>query len=221
LDLAQGIAPLGRIVGVDLDEENLESARAEAQDRGIQNIEFRTAAADGPLGEAVFDLVYARYLLTHLGDPAACIGRMCTALKPGGLLVVEDCDMSGCFSYPESPAYRRFVELYTELVRRRGADANIGPRLPLLLLEAGLEHVDMHVVQPAGLTGEVKLLMPMSMESTADAILTNALATREEITQIVVSLYEFAREARTVFGLPRTVQAWGRRSCNDFRRGGS
>jgi hypothetical protein len=50
------------------------------------------------------------------------------------------------------------------------------------------------------------------MENIADAALADGLATRQEIDAIVQELYEFADSPRTVVGLPRIVQAWGRRA---------
>jgi hypothetical protein len=55
--------------------------------------------------------------------------------------VVEDIDFRGHFCEPDCPAMWRFVELYTKAVERRGADPNIGPKLPGLLRRAGLEGV--------------------------------------------------------------------------------
>ena len=58
---------------------------------------------------------------------------------------------------------------------------NIGPRLPGLFLDVGFERVQMNVVQPAGLDGEVKLINPITMETIADCVLAEGLATRSEV----------------------------------------
>jgi hypothetical protein len=99
-----------------------------------------------------------------------------------------------------------------ETARRRGVDPNIGPRLPVLLLDAGLENVQMQVTQPAGLTGEVKLLNPVTMENIADAVLAEKLASAEEVQQLIDELYAFAHDPRTVASIVRVVQSWGYRS---------
>jgi hypothetical protein len=94
---------------------------------------------------------------------------------------------------------------------RRGADPNIGPRLPTLLKHAGLESIGAHVVQPVGLEGEVKLLNPLTMENLANTVMADGLASREEIDEVVRQLYEFAADPTTLAGTPRIVQTWGRR----------
>jgi hypothetical protein len=77
------------------------------------------------------------------------------------------------------------------------------------LHEAGLESIDMHVVQPAGMEGDVKLINPITLENIADSVVEDGLASRDEVTELIANLYKFARAPRTVVSLPRIVQAWG------------
>ena len=70
----------------------------------------------------------------------------------------------------------------------------------------------MNVVQPAGMEGEVKLVAAITLESIADAVVAEGLATRDEIDENVRALYGVARDPRTVVALPRIVQAWGYQS---------
>jgi ubiquinone/menaquinone biosynthesis C-methylase UbiE len=209
-DMASLIAPGGRVVATDIDQTKLEIARGEAERHKLSNIEFRLADAAKDELKAEFDLVHARFLLTHLPDPGAALTKMRGALRPGGIVVVEDIDFRGYFCHPECAALRRYVELYTETVRRRGGDANIGPRLPALLSAAGFENVRMNVVQLAGMTGELKLLTPITMENIADAVVAEGLASQAEIDGIVAELHEYARDPGTVGCTPRIVEAWGR-----------
>jgi hypothetical protein len=151
-------------------------------------------------------VAYARFLLTHLADPPAAL----MALRPGGAVVVEDIDFAGHFCHPDCPALWRYVELYTRAVRRAGGYPTIGPRLPGLLADVGCERVQVNVVQPAGLDGEVKLVNPVTMENIADAVLAAGCVTRGEVDRVVAELYAFARDPRTVMSIARVVQAWGR-----------
>jgi len=42
-------------------------------------------------------------------------------------------------------------------------------------------------------------------------VLQDGLASRDEIDHIVHELYEFAADPKTITGLPRVVEGWGRR----------
>jgi hypothetical protein len=150
-------------------------------------------------------------VLTHLPDPAALIAVAHGLLAPGGTLVVEDIDFRGHFCAPPRPSFARYVEWYTAAVVGRGCDPNIGPRLPGMLRAAGFDDVGVHVVQPAGIVGEVKLVAPITLEAIADAVLDARMASADELHAAVDDLYAFAREEGTVLSLPRIVQTWGRR----------
>jgi SAM-dependent methyltransferase len=193
LELARRVAPAGRVVGVDIDEE------------------FRLSDIREGNALGTFDVVYARFLLTHLNDPASVVTAFYRHLRPGGRIGLEDIDFSGYFTYPESKAFRRYHDLYCATVAQRGGDPNIGPRLPVLLKRGGFEEVGVGIVQPVGTEGEAKLINPLTMENIAPAVLADGLASRHEIDEVVRELYDFATDPNTVAGTPRVVQAWGRR----------
>src|SRR5262245_4393266 len=103
LELARRVAPAGKVVGFDIDQTKLDLARAEARELGIGNVEYRAADVRQAFEVPQFDVVYARFLLTHLEDPLGLLKVFRGALRPGGLVAVEDIDFSGYFTYPESP----------------------------------------------------------------------------------------------------------------------
>jgi 2-polyprenyl-3-methyl-5-hydroxy-6-metoxy-1,4-benzoquinol methylase len=211
VELGKRVGPHGRAVGVDIDETVLDLARMEVATQGIRNIEFRAGDIRTQTVGSDFDVVYARFLLTHLEDPMNMVAAFYNHLRPGGLVIVEDIDFNGYFTWPDSAAFRRFLDLYCAVVRKRGGDPNIGPRLPFLLADGGFEKVDLNIVQPIGAQGEVKLVNPITLECVADPILEDGLASAEEIEATVRALYEFAANPRTLAGVARVIQAWGRR----------
>jgi SAM-dependent methyltransferase len=213
-DLSRALAALvpdGRVVGVDFDAMKVELATAEADSAGVANTEFRVEDVTAPpVRDEEFDVIYVRFVLTHLPEPALALRHAHARLAPGGVLMVEDIDFRGHFCDPPSRAFERYVELYTAAARARGCDPNIGPRVPGLLRGVGFENVEMNVVQPAGLAGDVKLIGPITVEAMADSVLAAGLATHEEVDQVVDELYAVARDTTTVMSIPRVVQAWGR-----------
>jgi len=210
LELARAAGPAGRVLGVDLDPVKIDIARAESAEAGVSNVAFETCDLTAWEPEGTFDVVYARFLLTHLARPADLLRAMRRHVRPGGAMIVEDIDFRGHFAEPPCPALDRFVELYTKSVRGRGADPNIGPRLPGLLRDSGFESVQMRLVHPAALEGGVKLLTCVTLESISGAVLADGLATADELRETLRDLGEFARDPHTVLGGPRVFQAWGR-----------
>jgi len=208
-DLASLVGITGSVVGVDLDATKIELARGDAEQAEVGNVEFRVANLTEGLGEEEYDLVYARFLLTHLHDPAAGVEVMRAALRPGGRLVVEDIDYRGAFCYPDSEVFRRGNEIYEQAALRNGGDPFIGVRLPRLLLDAGFERVQPSIAHPVGLEGDVKLLSPLTIENIKAMAVKHSVATADEVDAVVDELYAIARDPLTLVSIPHIVQAWG------------
>lgn len=212
LDLARRVGPHGTVVGFDMDDTKLALAREEAARRQLTNVRLQCCDITALVDERTYDVVYSRFLLSHLPDPAGAVAKLFLALRPGGCLLVEDVDHSGCFCVPDLPAYRSYASFYRQVAARRGVDPDIGPRLPGLLIEAGCRSVELNVVQPAALTGETKIAVPLTLENIAPAILAEKLASRQDLDTIIDELYAAAHDGTTLMSFPRIVQAWGRRS---------
>jgi hypothetical protein len=58
------------------------------------------------------------------------------------------------------------------------------------------------------LTGDVKLMPPMTTESITDAVVAAGLATVEEMAALAQELYADAANPATLCGNPRVVQTW-------------
>jgi SAM-dependent methyltransferase len=210
-ELARAVGPSGRVIGVDLDEVTVGMARREAEEERLSNVAFEVRDVVEWEPDERCDVVYARFLLSHLSNPGALIGAVHRYTRPDGVVIVEDIDFRGHFAEPQCRALQRFVELYTGSVKARGADPNIGPRLPGLLRTAGFGNVQMRLVHPAALTGGIKLLTCVTLEDIAEAVEQDGLISDGELRETIEELDAFARDPYTVLGGPRVFQAWGRR----------
>ena len=193
---------------MDFDPQIVELARQDAKHAGAGNVEYHIADA-GTFDGGPFDLIYARFLLSHLPEPGTVLTRMRQLARPGGRIVVEDTDLSGCYCHPHDPANARFVQLYTEVVRRGGGDADLGRRLPALALAAGLGDVEWNVFQPVHASGPHKHMTAVTMERIRPAVLRHSLATDQEIDAIIDGMHAFAQDPSTLVGMPRMVQVRG------------
>lgn len=208
LQLASLVGPMGRVVGIDIDPTVVTIAQSEAKAQQRTNVSFHCGDASTFVVDQPFDLVYCRFLLTHLANPTTTLRTMMQALKPGGILVIEDIDFAGHFCYPESMAFRQYLDFYTQIVQKRGGDPYIGLRLPTLLYDADCVDIQIHVEQPAALYGEAKYISPLTFEYIADTLVADGLTTPLEAMAITEELYAFARNPHTVMSLPRIIQTW-------------
>jgi ubiquinone/menaquinone biosynthesis C-methylase UbiE len=209
-ELARRVGDSGLAVGIDIDARCLALAETEASKK-VSNIRFRTESVNEIGDQDTYDLVYARFLLTHLPDPARGLARMLRAARPGGRVVVEDIEFSGHFSHPACPAFTRYIEVYQQVVKSRGADPEIGPRLVGLFLDAGMDDVGFELVQPVFRNGPGKHLARMTLQHICTAVVGAGIATEAEIHQICQELDDFAQNDRSLISLPRIFQVWGRK----------
>lgn len=212
-ELARRVGSNGRVVGVDMDVAQLEIVRAESAAQSITNVDYLVADLSNPpdkVGE--FDLVYTRFVLCHLKNPKTAVSWMVKCLKPGGVLVIEDCDFTGHFCYPPVPAFSSFVELIRQVMHRRGGDGDIGLKLPKMMTDAGLSIGGIAVAHPSDIDGDVKLVAALTMEGIAEAVLNDGLATPEEVRHLVSVLNENAHDRGVFASITRVIQVWGRRA---------
>ncbi|HEX2219396.1 MAG TPA: methyltransferase domain-containing protein [Gemmatimonadales bacterium] len=213
--LAALVGPAGKVVGLDLDPVKLATARAEAERAGLENIEHRVADATAWSEPGRFDVVYGRFIVSHLAGRQGFIAQLRDALRPSGTLVLEDIDFSGAFCYPANAAYSRYCELYVQVIARRGGDANVGAKLYQLCLDAGLEDVHVGMVQPmhCRCTPE-KSLSLSTMINIADAVLAEGLAGEEEVRETIAELRAFTEDPRSTIACPRIFQVRGRKPAH-------
>jgi SAM-dependent methyltransferase len=215
MHLARAVGPRGAVVGVDMDAVKIEIARAEADEEGLGNVEFRVGDAAAFDADAEYDLAYARLLLTHLADPQATLTRMVDAVRPGGVVVVEDMQHSAVFAHPPCPAVDRYLALYDEVVRVRGGDPDIGPALPAMFRQAGLGEIGLHLAQPAFLAGAAKRIHLSTLENVAAALLSTGVATAEEIAWVADGMGVCADAPSSIVGFPRVFGVHGHRPHAD------
>ena len=86
LALSEGGA--GYVLGLDLQEEGLEIARARARERGVapERLEFKTAIPESVQGS--FDIVLSKDSFEHFDDPAAILQMMAASLNSDGRIFI-------------------------------------------------------------------------------------------------------------------------------------
>ncbi|BDZ43069.1 hypothetical protein GCM10025865_23680 [Paraoerskovia sediminicola] len=128
-DLASRVAP-ATVIGVDASEKALASARENATAKGVDNVEFRQANAyELPFDDGSFDVVFAHQVLQHLSDPIAALREMRRVTRPGGLVANRESDYAAMTWYPASDGLSEWNELYHEVTRAYGFEADAGRRL--------------------------------------------------------------------------------------------
>ncbi len=106
-----------------------------------------------PLPRAAYDLIFARWVFLFLPDPEAHLRKLAAALKPGGVLAIEDYCRGTLRRVPEPPHWDEFLQADLAFFASQGGDANIGARLPGLYERVGLDVIDVTPTIKSGRAG--------------------------------------------------------------------
>lgn len=132
--------PAAGFLGLDARADNVEAARAAADDDRVRFEEVKIGRSLG-LADASFDVVMSQELLECLPDPPAVVGEMARVLRPGGQIVVSHYDWdTQVFNGSDRGRTRRIVQAWADLQQSwmDHADPWMGRRLWGLLEGSGL-----------------------------------------------------------------------------------
>ncbi|MFI9805342.1 methyltransferase domain-containing protein [Streptomyces sp. NPDC052301] len=205
--LAEKVGPTGKVVATDIDASLLGAVA-----RPPVEVRVHDVGADEPPGDG-FDLVHARLVLVHVPDRDRALRSMIQALRPGGLLLIEDADpalqplICPDEHGPEQRLANRLRQGFRRLLADRGADLSYGRKLPRLLREAGLQGVEADAYFPVT-SPACTALEAATVRQIRDRLVAAGLATDEEIERHLVSVEAGTMDLTTA----PMISAWGRKA---------
>lgn len=110
-----------RATGIDVNPEQIAVAQGLATDAGLQTAHFRLGSIYEPgLPHGSVDMSYSRWLMVHLNRPVDAMRAIHSALKPGGVMVCEEADVSAVYAEPRSAAYEELRDICLDAGPARG-----------------------------------------------------------------------------------------------------
>jgi SAM-dependent methyltransferase len=210
-DLAYRVGPRGQVVGVDLSGDQLAQARDRLGSGVPTSISFvQASASDTGLPGGSFDLVYCRFLLLHLVRPEEALAEMFRLLRPHGVLVCEDGDLTSAASEPPS-ALGLFADLFGRLGPTRQLDYTLGRRLYHLVRNVGFTSPQITFNQPAFASGDRKRLLELSVAEAGQAFIDAGLITPQALEAGLAEMRELAEDESVLALMPRMAQVWARK----------
>ncbi|SOD87353.1 methyltransferase domain-containing protein [Streptomyces sp. Ag109_G2-15] len=204
--LAQRVGPTGQVVATDID-----TSRLAAVARPPVEVRIHDVGTEEPPGDG-FDLVHARLVLVHVPDRERALHSMISALRPGGVLLIEDADpalqpLTCPDEYgPEQRLANRLRQGFRKLLADRGADLSYGRKLPRLLREDGLRDVAADAYFPMT-SPACAALESATVRQIRGQLVAAGLATDEEIDRHLANVEAGGMDLATA----PMISAWGRK----------
>lgn len=208
------VGPTGSVVGVDRSPDAIVRARERAAAADLYNVDFLQAELITLELAEKFDAIIGRFVLLYLADPAATLRQLTRMVRPGGIVALQEMDMSTARSMPEVPAYRACVHWIGETFRRGGVELDMGSRLFSIFRDAGLPQPEL--LLRARIEGAQDSPAYTYVAQTLQSVLPMAerlgVATAQEaqIETFAERLRQEVIDLGAVIVLPSLVGAWAR-----------
>jgi SAM-dependent methyltransferase len=211
---AEYVGRSGSVLGVEQSAEAVDYATHRASASGLDNVSFIESAIEDPLPFGRdFDAVVGRVILMFLPNPEATVRELAKHVRPGGLVIFQEPDMSWAKSVPHVPTVEQAAAWMREIFRLSGADSEMGPRLHGIFKKADLPDPRMRVDGLIyGSDGAGPALLTETIRSMLPAIEQFGLATAAEVD---IDTFEDRMRAEldaadATMSSPLLVSAWTR-----------
>jgi trans-aconitate methyltransferase len=205
--LSERVGETGRVVGLDADVVFLEHARRSA----APNTEFVAGDAyhTGLPGQS-FDLVHTRFLASTAGKPEALLAEAKRLARPGGVIGMQEPDMTTLVCHPPHPAWDRLRAALIGAFTSVNADINLARSLYQVVHQAGLRDVQYRPFLIGVRAGDPMVdYLPATVESLAGTIGGRGLLSQAELTTALADCRAHLRQADVSFTMYTVAQVWG------------
>lgn len=197
-EIAQKVAPGGRVFAVDPSAGLLDVARATTREAGIGHlVDIRVAdGRDLPFGLSAFDAAFCRWVLMHVEGPEKVIAEMRRVTRRGGRVLAVEFDWETVMVHPGDRAVTRRI---LNNAADRQIDPWIGRRLPSLFSGQGFAEVTVETIVTTDEGGGDRAWLDYLFERAALAV-SAGVVTREEAVRWMATLDDGFNNGNFLFG---------------------
>lgn len=184
--LAKRVGPSGYVLATDINEPQLRTAASLLPKNAPNNLEFHQLDAYelSSLDEK-FDVIYVRFLLSHLPDPTFVIRQMKALLKPEGRLIIEDLTGNDTlYSSPRAVGMEILQKLDELQFKMEQSDDHYFDKLPTLLKNEGFIILTTKKSHPELDTLRKRTVLTRGLSSLKEALLVENQITEKEYNDI-------------------------------------
>ena len=143
IGLAKAVVP-GELHGLDMEESQIELARAVAEAGGQNNATFHVGdVADLPFEDGFFDVAHCHNVLMHVPDTSAVLAEVKRVLKPGGIIGCREMISASSFTHPDFGVIRKAWDMFEDLLAADDGHPQMGKEMKNHIVNAGFANLRM------------------------------------------------------------------------------
>ncbi len=213
MDLREMVGERGEVTALEPSDFYRQWLAGEAKRRGWRNVRMLEGKAeDAELPADRYDLIFSRWVMSFVPDPKRFLARLLGALRPGGVIALEDYYYEGLSLYPRGGPFDRMADVVREYYRRGGGNPYVTGDLPGIFRERGLRLLEFSPVCLSG--GPASGVMEwghrfftLHMPEMVD----RGIVTREEGDAIIADWHAHRRNPDALFFSPLVVDVAAQR----------
>ena len=217
LTLAELVGPTGRVVGVDINADILDTARQRAADAGLRNTEFIAGDARNLDFSHQFDAIVGRFVLMYMAEPAKDFAKIITHVRQGGIVAFQEPEYTlyPAIQHPRTPLMNQLITWILDVFAHSGAHLDMGIELHRAFVDAGLPPPTMHLESPIGAakTWAGYRYMATIFQSLLPLLEKYEIATAEEVgvDTLAARIRQEVNTSKRPFFLPPHITAYSTR----------
>ena len=194
--LAEIVGESGRVVGIDISEEQLKIARMRLAKKPKPQLDYKQLSVyDLEKLDQKFDVVYVRFLLVHLSDPSRVIQLVKHVLKPNGKFFIEDLTGNDTlFSIPNKKGMEVVQHFDTLQFEVQQTDDKYFEKVPALLEAAGYKVILERRRHPKLDTPRKRKMLSYNLSSLKRALMAAGKISEKEYRKMYAEVQEFEKD---------------------------
>jgi ubiquinone/menaquinone biosynthesis C-methylase UbiE len=211
---ARFAGPSGSVLGIERAAESVARAGERVRGLGFGNVRFMEGDLTTLQLNRQFDAMVGRLIVLYLPDRERVVQRLLQFVRPGGLVALQEMDMTMGKTEPDIALFREARDVIVETTRRAGFEPDMGTKLAPLLRRLGLQpralmgaRVESGPESPAynWMAQTIRSVLPLSEK------LGITSATQIDVDTLAERLKHELTSQDAVFVLPPLTGVWARR----------
>ena len=213
-DLRESAGESGEITALEPSEFYTEFLKSEIKRKGWTKVKvIRDRLEESELPQNYYDLIFSRWVIGFVTDAEKFLKKCIEALKPGGIIAIQDYNYEGLSLFPRGGAFDYMPEKVKEYYRSDGGDPYVAAKIPGIFRKNNLQLTEYTPVCLAGgpESGVFQWAEKFFMIHT-QAIADRGIITQNECDEVLEDWNEHRKNPDAVFFSPIVVNIAGKKS---------